>query len=274
MGSMKPRAKNLILDLLLAMDGAPISAQDAIRACSLFGLTANNVRVSLARLAAENLIEGAGRASYRLGPAALQLAGEVATWRAAEQRMRPWNGDFVAVFTGDLGRSDRAALRRRKRALDMLGFAEFRRGLYLRPDNIEKDLSGVRQRLRNLGLEARASVFLANGWDEATQNTLAELWNTEQLNAHYRHLRGQLLDWLERCGELDPVEAARESFLLGGRAIRQVVFDPLLPAPFIDVAARHAFLAAVKRYDAAGRAIWQRVLDPSAVVSTPVLNPA
>ncbi len=256
---MKPKAKNLILDLLLANDGEPLAAQDAITACRLFGLTENNVRVTLARLSAESLIEAAGRGSYRLGPEALELAGDVATWRSAEQRLRPWNGAYVAVHTGALGRSDRAALRRRQRALDMLGFREFRRGLHLRPDNIEQDIAALRRRLQTLGLDAAASVFVSADWAPEQQDEIRSLWDTAALNRLYRQLRTQLQDWLQRCHDLEPDVAAREAFVLGGKAIRQVVFDPWLPAPLVDEQARHDFLDSVKAYDQAGRAIWQRV---------------
>ena len=57
---------------------------------------------------------------------------------------------------------------------------------------------------------------------------------------------------------LDPDVAAREAFLLGGAAIRKVVFDPLLPPPFVDTEARRAFVETVERFDRAGRVIWQR----------------
>ncbi|MCY1375094.1 hypothetical protein D9M69_624810 [compost metagenome] len=58
-----------------------------------------------------------------------------------------------------------------------------------------------------------------------------------------------------------PVElAARESYLLGDQAIRQLVFDPLLPEPLVTVADRIAFGSEVRRYDEAGRSIWQRFL--------------
>ena len=39
-----------------------------------------------------------------------------------------------------------------------------------------------------------------------------------------------------------PEAGAREVFLIGGRAIRHVVYDPLLPSPFVDVQARHDFV--------------------------------
>ena len=59
------------------------------------------VRVALARLSAEGLIEAAERATYRLSATALELAGDVATWRTAEQRVRTWNGGYIAVFSAD-----------------------------------------------------------------------------------------------------------------------------------------------------------------------------
>jgi phenylacetic acid degradation operon negative regulatory protein len=94
---MKANAKHLILDLLLAFDEA-LSAKDAIAACQLFGVSDNSVRVALARLSAEGLIEAAERATYRLSATALELAGDVATWRTAEQRVRTWNGGLYSCI--------------------------------------------------------------------------------------------------------------------------------------------------------------------------------
>ena len=51
--------------------------------------------------------------------------------------------------------------------------------------------------------------------------------------------------------------AARESFILGSKAIKQVVFDPLLPEPFVDVAARHAFVEMTRHFDQVGHKIWR-----------------
>ena len=48
----------------------------------------------------------------------------------------------------------------------------------------------------------------------------------------------------------------RESFLLGGQAIRQLVLDPLLPEPIVAVAPRQALVAAVGDYDRVGRGVW------------------
>ena len=53
-----------------------------------------------------------------------------------------------------------------------------------------------------------------------------------------------------------PARAMVESFLLGGRAIRQIVLDPLLPEPLVPAAERGALVAAMRRYDRVGRACW------------------
>jgi phenylacetic acid degradation operon negative regulatory protein len=270
---MKPKPRGLILDLLLAAVPEPLSARDAVTACALFGISDNNARVALARLVSEGLIEAAERGSYQLSARAHELSDDVATWRTAEQRVREWNGGYIGVHCGALGRSDRAALRARRRALDMLGFRELERGLYLRPDNIERDLDTVRRRLYQIGLEREASVFSANGFDSAREAKIRKLWDGKTLNANYRKLRLQLEDWMSTSEKLDPQAGAREVFTIGGRAIRHVVYDPLLPSPLVDVQARQDFVATVHKVDRLGRRLWQRMYEASTGLPGPFATP-
>ena len=181
------------------------------------------------------------------------------SWRGAEQRLRSWDGGWVAVSAGELARTDRAAMRRRTRALGMLGLAELRRGLEVRPDNLEGGVAGVRERLYALGLEPTAAVFHADDLDEGLEARARGLWDGAALTASYRRSRARLERWTARVSRLGPDAAARESFLLGGEAIRQIVFDPLLPAPLVDVAERRAFLDAAVRFDGVGRRAWMRL---------------
>lgn len=261
---MKVNPKNLILDLMLAVGDKPMTARDAILAGALFKISENSLRVTLARLSAASLIEGAGRAAYRLGPAATDLAGEVASWRCAEARLRPWHGGYIVVHCGALGRSDRVALGRRERALHMLGFRPFERGLHIRPDNIETHVDAVRQRLYKLGLDRKAAVFLAAGLDPERDARTRQLWDGKALTQSYRQQRVRLEQWLAGADRRALAVAARESFLLGGSAIHQLVFDPLLPEPFVDTAERHAFIQSVHRFDETGRAIWHRFFASTA----------
>jgi phenylacetic acid degradation operon negative regulatory protein len=254
----------LILNLLLAAQGQPLMARDAVASCELFGIRENSARVTLVRLSTAGLIEAAGRGAYRLGPNGTGLAAEVATWRDADRRVREWTGGWIAVHVGALGRSDRVALRARDRALALVGLRELDRGLHVRPDNLVGGVAAARERLYKLGLDPSAPVFVANDLDARRELRARKLWDGKALTKSYRDTRRRLADWLERVDEFEPQVAARESFLLGNKAIRQLVFDPLLPAPLVDVTERRSFVETVVRYDRAGRAIWRRLL------STPV----
>src|SRR5690606_30497791 len=157
---------------------------------------------TLARLSAAGLVEAVDRGEYRLGPGAASLADDVSTWRDAERRVRDWNGDWLAAHVGDLGRSDRAVLRARARALELLGLRELDRGLYLRPDNLAGGVAAVRARLLALGLEPEAAVFVARGFDAARERRAVALWDGRALTRAYRDTHGRLDAWLARADSL------------------------------------------------------------------------
>lgn len=251
----------LILNLVLGARGQVLEAREAVTACALFGVPDNTTRVMLARLTASGLLRAVGRGLYGLGPAARTLAEEVAGWRDAPGRLVPWQGDWIAVHTGGLGRSDRPALRQRERALRLLGLAPYGRGLFLRPDNLAGGVALVRERLRRLGLEPEAPVFVARGFEAPDDHAIRTLWDGAALDAGYRAGAEHLDRWLAGAAALPPEIAAREAFRLGDDAIRQVVYDPLLPEPLVDGRARDAFFDAVRRFDAAGHAIWHDYLS-------------
>ena len=257
--NLKPRSptpRSLILNLLLAADDAVLSAREAIGACALFGIRENSVRVALARLSAAGLIEAAGRGSYRLGPAAAGLAREVTSWRHAEQRTRIWKGGWIAVHGGRL---PRGAARAHERALAMLGLRELEPGLFLRPDNLAGGVEGVRTRLCGLGLDERCAVFVIHALDAQRETRARGLWDGKRLNRLYRERRAALERWMARADSFELDVAAREAYLHGNEAIRQLVFDPWLPAPLIDVDARRAFVETTRRFDDVGHRIWRRL---------------
>ena len=251
--TIQPR--HLILKLVLGADDETLSARAAIACCALFDIQENSVRVTINRLAAAGLIESLDRGRYRLGHKAAALAGEVRTWRAAEARARAWHGGYVAVHVGGLGRTDRAALRTRERALELLGFRELETDLYVRPDNLAGGVAGVRDRLAKL--DVQAPVFLASELDADRDARARALWDGKALTRHYIATREKLEKWLAKSDGLSREAAARESFLLGSAAIRTIVFDPLLPAPLVDVDARRALVSTVKEFDERGHAIWR-----------------
>lgn len=254
---MKLGAKRVVLLLLSAGGDWPVAS--LVEACGIFGITENSTRVTLARLLAEGTLEAGARGEYRLGAPTEALTSEVTRWRDVEKRVRRWDGSWVAVLGSQLGRSDRGEVRRRERALRLLGFATLDKGLDLRPNNIDGGCERLRERLHALGLDARAPVFRISELDASLEEHARTLWDARDLERGYRQTRDRLERWLDREPSLSREAAVRESFLLGSEAIRQILFDPLLPEPLVDVAARRALVDAMRRFDVVGRRIWARI---------------
>lgn len=262
---MSTDPRSLVLSLILGAEArgdAALGVRELIAACALFDLPENNVRVALARAVAAGQLSTPRRGAYALSAQSRPLADEVGRWRSLEDQIVEWRGDWLAVHVGATGRSDRPALRARERAFGILGLAEFERGLHLRPDNLAGGVASLRERLAHLvpqGTEL-GTVFVLGGLAAADAQRAAALWDAAALNAHYRDGTVRLSAWLEGARALPLERAARESFELGHAAIRSLVFDPLLPAPLVDAAARSRFIKTVARFDDAGKAVWQRFL--------------
>lgn len=262
---MSTDARSLVLSLILGAEArgdAALGVRELIAACALFELPENNVRVALARAVAAGQLATPRRGAYALSAQSRPLADEVGRWRSLEDQIVEWRGDWLAVHVGATGRSDRPALRARERAFGILGLAEFERGLHLRPDNLAGGVASLRERLAHLvpqGTEL-GTVFVLGGLEAADAQRAAALWDAAALDAHYRDGTARLSAWLEGARALPLERAARESFELGHAAIRSLVFDPLLPAPLVDAAARSRFIKTVARFDDAGKAVWQRFL--------------
>lgn len=253
---MKITPRKIILDILMAGNGVPITSKEAVSACLLFGIGEVSTRVALTRLLAEKLTETAGRGIYKLGPNAMEIADDVAKWRYADQAVRVWHGDYVTVYGHALGRTDRTALVRRERALRLLGFRELEKGLYIRPNNIGVDLNSVLDRLHHLGLEKEAIICVSSQFSPDVNQKIQTLWDGMALNQTYKRLSQQLQEWMQHAEQLPLDIAAKESLLLGSTAIHQVVFDPLLPAPMVDVAEREHFVKVVRQFDKVGKEVW------------------
>lgn len=262
---MSTDPRSLVLSLILGAEArgdAALGVRELIAACALFDLPENNVRVALARAVAAGQLATPRRGAYALSAQSRPLADEVGRWRSLEAQIVEWRGDWLAVHVGATGRSDRPALRARERAFGILGLAEFERGLHLRPDNLAGGVASLRERLAHLvpqGTEL-GTVFVLGGLAAADAQRAAALWDAAALDAHYRDGTAGLSAWLEGARALPLERAARESFELGHAAIRSLVFDPLLPAPLVDAAARSRFIKTVARFDDAGKAVWQRFL--------------
>jgi len=235
-----------------------------VEAGALLGIEENNLRVSLARLYASRRIERDARGRYRLGPAVAAISLRLRNWRELGTRQRTWRGDWIAVHCARLGRGP--ARRRRERALEMLGFRELETGLSLRPDNLRGGLANVREQLVALasGDEARdcalGRVFVIRDLDPTSDLEARDLWDADQLVCEAESSREALHRSEARLPQLPNDEAMVESFLVGGRVLRQLVRHPMLPTELLDPAPLDNLLEAMQQYDALGRDSWARFL--------------
>ena len=252
--ALKP--KHLILNMLLEANH-PISSQVFIRICQLFDITENSARVTLARLNSEGMVEAPERGFYRLGPRARNLAADLASWRELEAKLCEWDGSWIGVYQAMLGRSDRTALRRRERLLQLAGFSALEQGLAVRPNNLCGGVEALRQRLQAIGLEEEAIIFRIDELDKASHQRAMSLWDRQDLENHYRDAQNIMQEWMDKAATLDPETAAKESFLIGDEYIRCIAYDPMLPEEMVDKALRKTYLDTLIRFDQQGKTIWQ-----------------
>ena len=261
---MNVSAKTVVLEVLSAGESiyqGVLPVRSLVQAASVFDIAENSVRVAIVRLRAEGLLESPGRGEYRLGPSAQVVNDKIHGWRTVASRVGDWDGSWAGVFTADLSRTDRPALRRRLRALRYLGFEELKSGLFLRPNNLTPGIDGIRDELAALGLDAGASVFRIEELNPDEEQHARALWDGPSLEQTYSKLHTELTVSLGRLEELSLNDSVREAFLLGREGIRHVVLDPLLPEPLIDEDKRSSMVHVLQTYCDKGLDLWTRFLE-------------
>ncbi len=253
---MKP--KHLIVNLLFAAD-EPVSSQVLVAVCRLFGITQNNARVTLARLTSDNMVEVPRRGFYRLGEGAIPLTGALEDWPNHEAQVCDWHNDWIGVFIGALGRTDRTGLRRRMRVLNLAGFEELEQGLFVRPNNLKGGVEALRKRLYQLGLESQARVFRLDSFSETEQQQAVALWDVDALTALYQQECDDMQQWMANADQLTIEEGARQSFVMGDEVLRNIAYDPMLPSELIDTGLRAKRVATMVEYDRVGKSYFYKL---------------
>jgi phenylacetic acid degradation operon negative regulatory protein len=183
-------------------------------------------------------------------------------WRHLEERTRRWDGGWIGVAAAPAAaRPRRRGESAGARARRLLGFAPLEGDLALRPDNLRGGVAETRAELEALGLEEGALVFRMQDLDPVSDARARGLWDTAGLAEGYGRSLRDLESSAAGLAELGEAEAMVESFLLGGRVIRQLVLDPLLPEPLAPCIERRALVEALRRYDRLGRRAWAPFLE-------------
>jgi len=258
LGVSAPSPRSLILDLLSTLRGESMPVGALVAAGTLFGIPEGGMRVALTRLLAKRLVTRDERGRYRLGAGAAAVHRRVVSWRRLEERLRRWEGGWIGMHRRALARGRAGAAA--ERALRLLGFARLAPDLALRPDNLKGGIPAVREELVALGLEPGTLVFALSALDPVSEARARGLWDVAALRRGYARSCAQLAAGEARLARLSERAAMLESFRVGGRVIRELVHDPLLPEPLVPADERRAVVAALRRYDRAGRRAWAAFL--------------
>jgi phenylacetic acid degradation operon negative regulatory protein len=251
-----PSAPDLLLDLLAA-NGGSLSVQALCRSGVLIGIGESAIRVGLTRLTCEQKIIRSGRGTYSFNRAKPGLAHALDDWQHKEGRTIEWNRDWIAVHGTTVLRSDKTVWRHHNLALALRGFAEFKPGLHIRPNNLVGGPSAICAELLELGLSPEALVCRIADLDHDQQRAACALWDMQALSAEY----GRWIAALESSRQTlhtKPQELAlREALLLGRAAIAYLIRDPMLPVQLMSPAPRMALVEVALRYQEEGRQRWQ-----------------
>ncbi len=254
-------ARELILTLIDSTASETLSARYFVAAGEVCGADPGSIRVALGRLVRDGSLRQTGRGMYSLGSRAGTLHRLVRNWSQVEDSVKAWHGDWLAVFTAHLTRSDKTRLRNRERALRLFGFAEAQPGFWIRPDNLVTALEDVYGALTDLGLERAAMAFQMGQLVPEDAVPVDTLWDTRHLESRYRAHLQTLAESTQHLQRLDERDAARETLLVGRAVTRDILLDPLLPDALVDTGLRQDMVNAMRVYDRGGRPYWRALYE-------------
>ena len=196
----------MLASTLLGLDPPVLPVGRLVETAALFGIAENSARTALSRMAAAGeVVADDGR--YRLTGRLLDRQRRQDEGR--RPRRRRWNGRWrLAIITPERRRAvDRATLRAE---LARLRLAEWREGVWARPDNLE---------LAPAGLAAAHCT-----WATAELDDGPDLWDLDGWASDAHALLDELRDL-----PIDGTDVLAPGFVLSAAVLRQLAADPLLP---------------------------------------------
>jgi phenylacetic acid degradation operon negative regulatory protein len=255
----KLNARHLVLDLLYASKNSTISIKRILSAADLLRISDNGIRVAVARLNQENIIQSVERGVYQLVEKKFDTSFISLNKHPDMQTTATWDGKYVLVYTGALGRVDRTALSKREKALRYYGFQELEQNVFIRPDNLTLHLHDLKTAAIKFGLDQQARFFQVSAVENETE--VRALWDIEALQQTYTKTHHDIQQWFESYPSLSLADAAKSAFHLGKEALFSLRADPLLPAEWLNAEARLQFELSVRHMEKQGQILWQQYFN-------------
>jgi len=204
-------ARSVVLSVLLGAHPAWASAAELIRLTDDFGIKEATLRVALTRMVSVgDLVRSAD--GYRL--ADRLLARQRRQDDAMRPQLRPWRGYWTTLIVTSIGTDarTRAALRT---TLHHKRFGELREGVWMRPDNLSRELDGI--------IADQCEFFVSHHSDSSS--LAASLWD----------LPGWAAEADRLLTVLDEAESLAQGFMATAEVIRHLLLDPYLPDELLPV---------------------------------------
>jgi phenylacetic acid degradation operon negative regulatory protein len=209
-------ARSVVASVLLGTHPPRLSAAALVELCGRFGITGGTTRVALSRMVTAGEL-AAEDGHYRLVGEVL-LSRQRAQDDALDPPARPWAGNWHLAVVVSSGRAAAERLELR-RAFTDARFAQWREGVWLRPDNLPRPVT--------LPGDAPVRWLEAQPGDDPAA-LAGELWDLAAWSARGEAL---LAAGPEEPGDVvgAPPEWTAAVFAAAAATLRHLRTDPLLP---------------------------------------------
>jgi phenylacetic acid degradation operon negative regulatory protein len=217
-------ARSVLATALLGADEPHLTVGELVGVASLFGISEGAARTCLWRMVANGEVSS-DDGTYALAGGLLERRQRVDDAARIDGVLR-WDGTWeLAIVSLDRrSAADRLALRRAATAVHL---AELREGVWIRPDNLDRD----RLPMQRAVLDRQCVHFHGAAADGLSEPDVRSLFRVEDWAADARRLTAAMVDEIDV--EAVDVDDFRYQFDLSVTVVRHLELDPLLPAEFI-----------------------------------------
>jgi phenylacetic acid degradation operon negative regulatory protein len=223
-GDLPLSARSVLASALLGADQPHLTVRELVEMASLFGISDGAARTCLWRMVSSGELTS-DDGIYALAGRLLERRQRVDEAARLDDAPLPWDGTWELAVVSQQRRpaADRLALRKAAAALHL---AELREGVWIRPDNLDRD------RLPSLRavLDQQCAHFHGAATDIPADD-VRSLFSLDEwaVNAH----RLTLAMREELDVEVVAADDFTYQFALSVAVVRHLQLDPLLPAEFV-----------------------------------------